>query len=78
MKTKLTKLMILPVIALTAMALTANEPDWGKIVEDQQKSKGHHDHGDHGHHSPVPEPSTAILLGIGIFCAATAISRRQK
>jgi hypothetical protein len=61
--------------ALFAALLIAAEPDWGKVIDAQNKP-GHHDD-DHGHPSNVPEPAGFILVGIGLVGAAAWNSRRK-
>ena len=52
------------IAALFAASIIAGDPDWGKVIDQQTKNPHHPDHG--GHHSPVPEPGTWVLIGAGI------------
>ena len=63
--------------AIFAASLTAQEPDWGKVID--QSRNPHHPH--HYHHedcpvSPVPEPGAYILVGLGLV--GVAWYRRRK
>jgi len=53
---------------LVASAIASDEPDWGKIIDEQSKFQNpHHLPPHHDHPSPVPEPATMLLVGASII-----------
>ena len=63
--------------AIFAASLTAQEPDWGKVID--QSRNPHHPH--HYHHddcptSSVPEPGAYMLVGLGLV--GVALYKRRK
>lgn len=62
-------------LLLFALTLTAAEPDWGKII-DQQRNPHHDDH--HEHHTNTPEPAAWVLIGVGLLAVAARRSTISK